>query len=575
MSRIVVRRISHKRQVMHRLPALLVALTTAALSLGFSIGAGPAAAVVHQQINGSGSSWAANAINQWISDVSSEGLQVVFTSSGSAAGRTDYRNVTTDFAVSDIGFQGVDPLTGVQDTNCINPANKSTCRPYAYEPIVAGGTSFPYQIRVAGKLVRNLRLSGETLAKIFTNKITNWDDKAITEDNNGHALPSIPIIPVVHSEGSGSTAQFTRWLATEYPSLWKSFTNGRSGYTEYFPHQNPQVPENGSDQVINFLTSAAANGAIGYDEYSYALGKNYPVVNLENKAGYFVPPTQYNVAVALTKAKIDYQHGPNYLLQNLNGVYTMPDKRAYPMSSYSYAIIPTSPKDPRMNTAKRQTLADFLDYDVCQGQAEMGPIGYSPLPINLVEASFKQTKLLHTADHAVQIDQNKVTACHNPTFVAGHPTENYLAKIAPEPPACDKVGQGPCGDGADVVNSNPQNGKAPSSPGGNSGANPSGDGNQGGNAPADTGSQPGTGPGGSTPSGSKTTIDPATGQQVTSPDVATEGNANAVASPSTLPNESNGGIGRILAVLAVLELLAVLVLPPIIAHRIQRRKQAS
>jgi phosphate transport system substrate-binding protein len=95
------------------------------------------------------------------------------------------------------GYQGFDPVTGVSDT--------SQGRPYAYLPIAAGGTSFPYQIRYDGQQVENLRLSGETLAKIFTNQITNWDDPEITKDNNGHALPSLPITPVVQSEGSGAT----------------------------------------------------------------------------------------------------------------------------------------------------------------------------------------------------------------------------------------------------------------------------------------------------------------------------------------------------------------------------------
>ena len=143
--------------------------------------AGDAATPAHALIQGSGSSWAANAVNQWIADVHSNGLQVVFTSSGSAQGRKDFANNTVDFAVSDIGFQGVDPATGQDDT--------SQGREYAYVPIVAGGTALPYQIRVGGQLVRNLRLSGETIAKIFTQQITNWNDKQITADNNGHALP--------------------------------------------------------------------------------------------------------------------------------------------------------------------------------------------------------------------------------------------------------------------------------------------------------------------------------------------------------------------------------------------------
>ena len=65
--------------------------------------------------------------------------------------------------------------------------------------------------------MRNLRLSGETLTKIFTNQITNWNDPAITKDNNGREFPSLPITPVVRSDGSGTTAQFTTWMDHEYP----------------------------------------------------------------------------------------------------------------------------------------------------------------------------------------------------------------------------------------------------------------------------------------------------------------------------------------------------------------------
>ena len=150
-------------------------------------------AVPHAKIEGSGSSWAANAVTQWIADVTSSGLQVVFTSQGSAQGRKDFANNTTDFAVSDIGFRGVDPATGDQDTN--------QGRAYAYLPIVAGGTSFPYNLSFGGKRITDLRLSGATLAKIFTNQITMWNDPAITADNNGRKLHAITIVPLVHSEG--------------------------------------------------------------------------------------------------------------------------------------------------------------------------------------------------------------------------------------------------------------------------------------------------------------------------------------------------------------------------------------
>jgi phosphate transport system substrate-binding protein len=519
------------------------------LALGMLLAAGAAAdaAVSHQLIDGSGSSWASNAVNQWIADVQPQGLSVVYTNSGSAQGRKDFGYQTVDFAVSDIGFQGVDPVTGGVDN--------SQGRAYAYLPVVAGGTAFPYQVKVAGQLVRNIRLSGLTLAKIFTNQITNWNDPAITADNNGRRLPSLTIIPVVHSEGSGSTAQFTRYLDTEYPSIWRPF-QGRAGLTEYFPSKGQMIAQNGSDGVMNFVSSEAANGAIGYDEYSYALAKNYPVVKLLNKAGYFTLPTQYNVAVALTQAQINMNKAsPDYLLQNLNSVYVYGDPRAYAMSSYSYMIIPTGKSPPagtesRMTTAKRQTLADFLYYSICQGQAEMGPIGYSPLPINLVEASFAQTNLLKTADPGVDLTARDVTTCHNPTFVAGQPTRNYLAEIAPQPPSCDKVGAGPCAGNEGSANSNPTSGgKVPGvTTGRTAGSKPTAARLGGATSPGGSG----TGP------GSQSSAGPVAG-----------GDVNAV--PVDLAASQGENPVALLAGFAVLMLLVLLAGPPVLAHRLAAR----
>ncbi|OLB79970.1 MAG: hypothetical protein AUI14_08675 [Actinobacteria bacterium 13_2_20CM_2_71_6] len=392
------------------------------------------AATTHSQIEGSGSSWSANAVNQWIADVQQQGLPVVYTAPGSAQGRKDYAFGTVDYAVTDIPFQVRDPVSGDPDT--------SGGRPYVYLPIVAGGTAFPYQIKVGNQLVRNLRLSGLTIAKIFTNQITNWNDPAITSDNNGRQLPSLPIIPVVHSEGSGSSAQFTTYLASLYGNIWGPYNSGKNTLNEYFPRKGQAVAQNGSDGVMNFIASAAANGAIGYDEYSYALNANFPVAKLENAAGYFTLPTDKAVAKSLTQAVI----GPD-LIQKLDNVYRYTDDRTYPLSSYSYMILPTGKgnEDGRLTTGKRQTLVDFLYYSICTGQREMGPIGYSPLPVNLVDDGFKQIQKLKDADPAVDITKRDTSTCNNPTFIAGHPERNYLAEIAPEPPLCDKRGQGPCG----------------------------------------------------------------------------------------------------------------------------------
>ncbi|MFI5428667.1 substrate-binding domain-containing protein [Aeromicrobium sp. UC242_57] len=185
------------------------------------------AAVSHALIQGSGSSWAGNALSEWVADVDAKGLKVVYTPNGAAQGRKDYANKSTDFGITDSPYRGKDPTTGADDS----PLGRS----FAYLPVVAGGTSFPYHLEVGGKLVRNLRLSGDTIAKIFTNKIDSWNDPQITKDNNGKALPDIPVIPVVRSDGAGITNQFTTWLVAEHAGLWKECNGGRLAPTDYFP----------------------------------------------------------------------------------------------------------------------------------------------------------------------------------------------------------------------------------------------------------------------------------------------------------------------------------------------------
>ncbi|MBC7403530.1 MAG: phosphate ABC transporter substrate-binding protein PstS, partial [Microbacteriaceae bacterium] len=178
-----------------------------------------AQAATYAPISGSGSTWSQNALDQWRKNVAANyGMTVNYNGTGSSAGRRDFIAGTVDFAVSEIPFQGA-PEDGSAPEK---PANG-----YAYMPIVAGGTSFMYNLKIGGKRVTNLRLGGETITKIFTGKITNWNDSQIQADNPGLAMPDKPIVPVVRSDGSGSTAQFTLWMSKQFPALWSAFS-GRS-----------------------------------------------------------------------------------------------------------------------------------------------------------------------------------------------------------------------------------------------------------------------------------------------------------------------------------------------------------
>jgi phosphate ABC transporter phosphate-binding protein len=528
---------------------LLVTLTTSPADAAYS------------QIEGSGSTWSEVILQQWISDVDALGMKVTYNGGGSSQGRKNFAQYVTDFGISEIPYQGTDEF-GNADT--------SNGRPFAYMPIVAGGTAFTYQVRVGGDLVKNLRLSGETIAKIFTNQITNWNDPAITKDNNGRALPSLPITPVVRSDGSGTTAQFTTWLDKMYPTIWRPFF-GRSGLTSYFPRKDRAIAAAGSDQVMNTIAGAAGNGTIGYIEYSYPLNKRFPVVKLLNKAGYFVEPTQYNVAVALTKARINMDASSQlYLTQILDGVYTATDPRAYPLSSYSYMLLPTGADDRRMTTAKRQTLTDFMFYSLCEGQSKAGPYGYSPLPLNLVEAGFSQLAKLRDADPAVDIENRDATKCNNPTFVKGNLSRNHLAEIAPMPADCDKVNQDPCGTetGTGKPSTNANSSSDPTAAGEEAAANAAGTTNG-----AATGGSGGSAP--VVPEAAE--IDPETGQVVgaaldpaTGETVTDAGVQPSYAVPTELAaarTNANGMFGW----LAAAELLGVILLPGLVALGLRRR----
>ena len=570
---------------MHRTLRLVAA--TAALALLALVGSGPAAQAddglgnaspraAYAQIEGSGSTWSEVIVQQWISDVDALGMKVTYNGGGSSQGRKNFAQNVTDFGISEIPYPGVDEFGN---------ADNSNGREFAYLPIVAGGTAFTYQLKIGNELVRNLRLSGETLTKIFTGQITDWSDPAITKDNNGRAFPKLAITPVVRSDGSGTTAQLTTWMDAQYPDIWRPYF-GKSGYTSYFPRKGRMLAQSGSDQVMNTISGFAGNGTIGYVEYAYPINKDYPVVKVLNDGGYYVEPTQYNVAVALTKARINEDKtSPLYLTQLLDGVYNATDPRAYPLSSYSYMIIPTGASDQRMTTAKRQTLGDFMYYSLCEGQAKAGPYGYSPLPLNLVQAGFTQLAKLKVADPAVDIENRDATRCNNPTFVAGNLKENKLAQIAPQPASCDKDGEGPCGTstgtGEPSTDGEQPTDTSTGTGGGTNAKNGKGGGAQGGDTTSGTGSGGGGG-GGGAGDPAATVVDPITGESVaaTGTDAASTGTGTGTttdpiyATPTELSADRPSD-GRAFGALAALELLALILVPGVLLARGARRRGAG
>ena len=406
-------------------------------SLGLAAAPWPAGAASFVAISGSGSSWASVAIDQWAQDVRPNGIVVNYNPDGSASGRGDYMANQDEFAGSDPPFRnGLDKLGG---TGAEHPSQG-----YSYIPDTAGGTALIYHITVGGKLITNLRLDPKTIFEIFTGQITNWDNKRITHIY-GAQLPNLPITPVIRSDGSGATYFFTLWMASLFPSEWNAFCNrvhpGISppcGQTEFYPQFGSAKAENGSNNVITYITSSFGNGSIGYDEYAYALNSHYPVVQVLNPDNYFVGPTPQNVAVALTQAIINGNQGsPNFLQQDLHKLYGFRDPRNYPISSYSYLIVPREGTPPPTNftNAKGATLSTWINFMLCGGQHQMAQLGYSPLPKNLVQGGLIQNAKI--PGHVAVPPINHLTNCNNPTMQNGH---NILLATAPFPSPCQKLG---------------------------------------------------------------------------------------------------------------------------------------
>ncbi len=399
-------------------------------------------------ITGAGSTWSANAIDAWVTNVSQYCMQISYAAVGSTSGRQEFGQGTVDFGASEIPY-------GVVDGDNTDPA--PTQRGYAYMPDTAGGTTFMYNLKIGTTQVTNLRLSGAAIAGIFTGVITNWDNPIIQQDNPGLTMPNLQIVPVVRSDGSGATAEFTEWMLAMYPTDWKNYC-AKVGFspctqTSAYPvlPGSAMVGQAGDLGVSGYVSQAQADGAIGYVEYSYALETGFPVALVENQAGYYTEPTAENVAVSLLQAQIvgcdsdtgacsNPTNNPLYLTQDLSNVYTDPDPRTYELSSYSYMILPTD-TSLGMTTQKGDTLGAFGAYLLCQGQTQVDALGYSALPINLVEAGFQQLQRIPGSEVPTETSA-EIQGCNNPTFTPNG--TNLLATEDPQPPACDKAGSTQC-----------------------------------------------------------------------------------------------------------------------------------
>ena len=410
---------------LRRFGGALVVLTTCTALL--TTAAPSASAVTGVPISGAGSTSAQNAILAWQAGVSSSGLFVSYSGTGSSDGRNQFKNGTVDFAVSDVPY-------GLTDNGVTDPP---PTRPFSYLPVVAGALAFPYHLTVNGKQLSGLRLSGSTITKIFTGNVTVWNAPAIQADNPGMLLPAESITPVVRGDGSGTTETFTHWMATEQPSMWNAYcaAAGRvtpCGSTSFYPvvTGSNMVVKSLSTGVAGYVAQSQDEGSITYVESSYGAAQALPMAKVLNGAGYYIAPSSGAVSVSLLKAQVD-----SSLIANLDGAFTDADPRSYPLPEISYMIVPTSTEAP-FTTAKGPTLGAFTAYGLCTGSNQAAALGYAPMPQNLVQAGLSVIP--------------RIPGATAPTTSAATCAAAATALIAntPQPPGCDQLGAVVCGSSA-------------------------------------------------------------------------------------------------------------------------------
>jgi phosphate transport system substrate-binding protein len=302
---------------------------------------------------GQGSSAQTNAVNEWIKQykIACAQAAVAYASVGSGAGVRTFLAGAGDFAGTDAALSDADRSAAA--TRCGGSQA-------VHLPLVIGPIALAYNVAGVGEL----RLTPATIAKIFHGRITAWNDKDVAADNPGLVLPATPVRAVHREDSSGTTSNFTRFLAGAAKADWPYGTAGA------WPAKGG-VAVKGSDRLASAI--ARTDGAIGYVEASYARVNELATALVGDSRGNFVAPTDAAAADAVAAAK---PAGGGDLRLDLN--YDDLYGGAYPLVQVTYEVV--------CGSGASAAARGFLTYAASPaGQAAAGAAGYAPLPDALRE----------------------------------------------------------------------------------------------------------------------------------------------------------------------------------------------
>jgi phosphate transport system substrate-binding protein len=295
-----------------------------------------------------------NAMDEWIKayQKACSDATINYQGTGSGAGIQAFIGGTADFAGSDSALKSGDEQTKA-DGRCKDGAAVNL-------PLVTGPIALAYNL---GDL-KDLQLKPATIAKIFSGAVKTWDDPIIKADNPGVTLPATQILAIHRADSSGTTDNFTKYLATTGGSDW-SFGNDKVWKAP------GGSAEKGSDGVASAISRNA--GAIGYIEWSFAQTSKLNMAKVFNGAGEFVALTAEAAGKAVAGATAAGSGNDHKLTID----YKTTSQGAYPLVLVTYEIV----CEKGNGSGKLPLLKSFLTYTSgAEGQSLLTSLGYAPLP---------------------------------------------------------------------------------------------------------------------------------------------------------------------------------------------------
>jgi phosphate transport system substrate-binding protein len=324
-------------------------------------GAGILAAENPIELNAAGATFPNPIYSKWFSEYHqmNGNVEINYQSIGSGGGIKQLTARTVDFGASDM------PMT--------DDAIKAAGFQILHFPTVMGAAVPSYNVP---GVMSDLKFTQKALAGIYLGTITKWNDPEIANANKGVSLPANDIVVVHRSDGSGTTFIWTDFLSKASPD-WKAKVGSNTSV-------NWPVGLGGKgNEGVSGLIKQTPN-SIGYIELIYAVQNNIAYGDVQNAAGQFIKASLDSVSEAAAGAAKTMPDDFRVSITNA------PGKAAYPISSFTWLLIPAKFQD----TAKRDIVKGFLKWMLTDGQKDCAGLSYAPLPPAVVTKEIKAIALI-------------------------------------------------------------------------------------------------------------------------------------------------------------------------------------